>query len=174
MVLLTFTPESSEKILAGTKCATTRPLTPHWQRLVRDFAKGRSIKLQLWRGSPRNGGTRLLPEDLEPIRVDAAYGAEYDGEMFLKDGFERSEDLVDRLNQFYEPRFCDQCNRYQLGSHFIAQRKANNAHVGGPLLLLEEASHWFDTAQWAFIEFPTPLAVSSGSALEEESARGEA
>lgn len=170
MVLLTFTPESSEKILAGKKCATTRPLTPYWQRIVEAFQRGKIIRLQVYQNSPRNGGTRLFDEDVEPRRVDAVFGNQYDGEMFLKDGFETSEELVVRLRDFYDPRFCHDCQDYRLALHFTACRKARNSHAAGPELSDEEASHWFDSARWAFIEFPTPIEVSGGLAAVQQDA----
>ncbi len=170
MVLLTFTDESAEKILAGRKCATTRPLTPHWRRVVDAVARGQSVRLQIYRKSPRNGGKRLFDEDVEPRRADAVHGADYDGEMFLKDGFDSSTDLVLRLREFYGPRFCAECQRYELGAHFAHMRNNGSPHHKGPELPEEEAAHWFDTSRWAFIEFPTPVDVRLVAARELEQA----
>lgn len=99
IVIVTFTGDSVEKILAGRKCGTTRLPSRMWQRVVRHLAEGRKVDAHIYRGNPRNGGVELYRAPF--VRGVLCTGREFDEEMVLKDGFLQKEDLALRLWRHY-------------------------------------------------------------------------
>lgn len=129
MVVMPFTGDSIQKIVAGTKCATTRRPSTQWIRVVEQIVAGRRVDGHIYAGSPRNGGHLLYRARL--IRGEICQGADYDPEMFLKDGFDDPTELAVRLWKHYGKGKAD--------------RKA--------------ATEWMRSQTWAWIEWGEPPAI---------------
>jgi hypothetical protein len=99
IVLLTFTGDSIPKILAGLKCGTTRLPSRQWTAVIKNMEQGREYEASIYKGDPRFGGELLFKGKL--VRGVHCRGSSFDGEMILKDGFDRKADLAQRLWHHY-------------------------------------------------------------------------
>lgn len=139
MALFTFTGTSVGKILAGTKWATTRLPTPHWERVVVALERGRKVDAHLWAGSPRNRGSFKI--GVAPLRLPARprpAGIEFDADMTDADGFGRgsTRPLAERLASHYTTK-----------AELRALAKRNLVSVD------DAVDDWFHVHEWRYFEW---------------------
>ncbi len=96
-MILTFNEHSLENIRAGEKNTTIRK---NWKRWVLWWTHPNSSQVvDVWRGNPRSGGTKLAPSRIDAITV--CYGRDLDVDDAMRDGFEKVGDLRLALSKLH-------------------------------------------------------------------------
>lgn len=95
-MLLTFKPDSIEKIRRGAKFQTIRKNAPRWNRwYMRRVQKGERPLLQVYEGSPRSGGRFVC--ETEVTLLYTTLGKYFCQQEASDDGFTSIGDLIFRL-----------------------------------------------------------------------------
>ncbi len=98
-MLLTFTPESIEKIQRGQKYSTIRRGSRWWVWFTSPHRKKGGFPLHVWEGNPRNGG-RFVAESYCTL-VYLLPGDGFSIQEARADGFDSVEALVARLAELH-------------------------------------------------------------------------
>ncbi len=96
-MLLTFRPESLEKIRQGRKTTTIRRNAKRWTRWVMNHPARQEdgYPLHIYEGNPRSGGNFVAVSSC--ISLFTTYGHTFGGPLARDDGFSSVPDLIDRL-----------------------------------------------------------------------------